>query len=98
MAIYQATSSFPREETYGTTSQLRRAALSVPLNTVEGTGRQGKRELKQFLNVTLGSLAEVEYLLGFCCRLGYLTEKTYQELEARRSEVGRLLWKFYVSI
>ena len=71
--IYQATKRFPGDERYGMTSQLRRAALSVSTNIVEGSGRQGKKELKQFTNMALGSLAEVGYLLGFCHRLGYLT-------------------------
>ena len=98
MTIYRATRDFPREEMYGITSQLRRAALSVPLNIVEGTGRQGKRELKQFLNVALGSLNEVDYLLGFCHRLGYVNRGVYEDLEGKRADVGRLLWKFYLSI
>ena len=54
-AVYQATRRFPTDELYGVTSQLRRAALSVPTNIVEGSGRQGPRELKRFLNIALGS-------------------------------------------
>ena len=98
IAVYQATKVFPSDEVYGITSQLRRAALSVPTNIVEGSGRQGKRELKQFSNVALGSLAEVEYLLGFCRRLGYLSEQQYQTLEEKRKSVGGLLWNFYRSL
>ena len=98
MCIYQATKRFPNDELYGITSQLRRAALSVPINIVEGSGRQGKRELKQFVNIALGSLTEVEYLLGFCRQLGYLADQVYQELEAKRQSVGALLWKFYHSL
>ena len=97
MAIYQATKQFPQDEVYGLTSQLRRAAVSVPVNIVEGTGRQGQKELKHFINVALGSLAEVDYLLGFCHRLGYLRQETYQELNALRQHTGALLWKFYQS-
>jgi four helix bundle protein len=69
--IYMETKKFTREEMYGVTSQLRRAALSIPTNLVEGTGRQGKKELKQFANIALGSVAEAEYLLDFSLRLGY---------------------------
>ena len=76
--IYLATKSFPKEEIYGITSQLRRAALSVPLNIVEGYGRQGKKELKRFINVALGSLAEIEYLLDFSFKLSYLKQKDYK--------------------
>ena len=96
--VYLGIKKFPQEETYGITSQLRRAALSVPTNIVEGYGRQGKRELKQFVNVALGSLAEVEYLLDFSLRLGYFDEKEHHQLQSLRQEVGNLLWRFYKSL
>lgn len=96
--IYSSTKSFPKNELYGITSQLRRSALSVPTNIVEGYGRQGRGELRQFLNIALGSLAEVEYLLDFTLRLKYLNDKEYRKLRALRQEVGKLLWRFYKSI
>lgn len=96
--VYLATKEFPKDEIYGITSQLRRAALSIPTNIVEGSGRQGKNELRQFVNIALGSLAETEYLLGFCRKLGYLSEKSYEALEELRDETGKLLWRFYQSI
>ena len=96
--VYQATKEFPHEEMFGVTSQLRRAALSVPCNIAEGAGRQGRKELKQFANTALGSLAEVDYLLGFCQRQGYLNAERHAGLENKRSEVGALLWKFYKSL
>jgi len=96
--IYLATENFPKREIYGITSQLRGAALSVPTNIVEGYGRQNKRELKQFVNIALGSLAEVEYLLDFYLKLKYLRTNEYGELQDLRQEVGNLLWKFYKSI
>ncbi len=95
--VYVATKDFPKDELYGITSQLRRAALSVPTNLVEGSGRQSKGEIKQFSSIALGSLAEVTYLLDFSLRLGYLKQKDYETLQALRKEVGRLLWKFYKS-
>lgn len=98
MAIYRATKEFPKEELYGLTSQLRRAAVSVAVNLVEGTGRQGRRELKQFANMSLGSLAEVDYLLGFSNRLGYLSDTDYKQLDGQRQYAGALLWKFYHSL
>jgi four helix bundle protein len=91
------TKKFPKDEIYGITSQLRRAAISIPTNIVEGTGRQGKNELRQFINIALGSLAETEYLLEFCSRLGYLNKESYNKLESLRKEVGGLLWNFYKS-
>ena len=93
--IYLATKSFPKDEIYGITSQLRRAALSVPLNLVEGCGRQGKKELKHFTNIALGSLSETEYLLDFSLRLGHLDQNSYENLCKHRQETGNLLWKFY---
>ena len=95
--IYLETKQFPKDELYGMTSQLRRAAFSVPTNIVEGTGRQGKNEMKQFVNIALGSLAETEYLLDVCLRLKYLNKESYDRLEALRKEVGGLLWNFYKS-
>ena len=96
--VYIITKIFPEKEIYGITSQLRRAALSVPTNIVEGCGRQGRKELKQFVNIALGSLAETEYLLDFSLRLKYLTQEAHKKLQDLRQEVGNLLWKFYNSI
>lgn len=96
--IYLATKGFPREEVYGITSQIRRSALSVPANIVEGYGRQSRRELRQFSNIALGSLAETEYFLDFCLRLGYLNSDLHNRLQGLRQEVGNLLWKFYKSL
>ncbi|MBM3246164.1 MAG: four helix bundle protein [Candidatus Omnitrophica bacterium] len=95
--IYVVAKGFPKDELYGITSQLRRAALSVPANLVEGSSRQGKAELKQFANIALGSLAETEYLLDFSLKIGYLKEGDHKSLQDLCAEVGRLLWKFYKS-
>lgn len=96
--VYLATKQFPKEELYGVTSQLRRAALSIPTNLVEGCGRQGQRELRQFVNIALGSLAEVEYLLDFSCKLGYLAQSDHEKLRNLRQEVGNLMWRFYQAL
>lgn len=96
--VYLATRDYPRKEMYGITSQLRRAALSVPTNIVEGYGRQNRGELRQSTNIALGSLAETEYLIDFSFRLKYLTEKTHERLQNLREEVGKLLWRFYKSL
>ncbi len=95
---YTATKAFPKEEVYGVTSQLRRAALSVPTNIVEGYARQGKNEFRHFTNIALGSLAEAKYLLGFCLRLSYLKPAEHKRLDAQAEEVGRLLWRFHESL
>jgi four helix bundle protein len=96
--VYRETRTFPKEELFGITSQLRRAVLSVPLNIVEGMGRQNKKELRQFVNIALGSLAATEYLLDFSHRLGYIKEQIYRETEAIRNETGRMLWAFHKSL
>lgn len=96
--IYIATRDFPKEEIYGITSQLRRAGLSVPTNIVEGYSRQGKKELKHFINIGMGSLGETRYLLDFSSRLRYLNRSKYTSLEQLGAEVGKLLWRFYESI
>lgn len=94
---YLATKTFPKEELYGLTSQLRRAASSIPINIVEGSGRQNRNEFRQFINIALGSLAETEYLLSFCLRLGYLSKERYEQLESLRAETGAMLYCFYKS-
>ena len=95
--VYKETKDFPKSEIYGLTSQLRRSALSVALNIVEGYSRFGKKELKHFLSIALGSLAETEYLLDLSYDLKYFCHEAYQEVRATRQEVGNLLWKFYQS-
>ena len=96
--VYVETRSFPKEEMYGITSQLRRAALFIPANIVEGCGRQGTKELKHFANIALGSLAEARYLLDFSAKLEYLKTEQYKKLKSLGEEVGKLLWGFYQSI
>ncbi|PIW65533.1 MAG: four helix bundle protein [Candidatus Omnitrophica bacterium CG12_big_fil_rev_8_21_14_0_65_45_16] len=96
--IYKATKAFPKDEQYGLMSQLRRAAVSIAANLVEGYGRQNKGELRQFTNIALGSLAETEYLLSLSWRLTFIPQTDYARLEALRSEVGKLLWRFYKSL
>ena len=72
--IYQLTSSFPPQEQYGLTAQLRRAAVSVPANIAEGFARNGTKELMHFLSITQGSLSELDTLIEVGHRLGYLKE------------------------
>ena len=96
--IYVATRDFPKSEIYGITSPFRRAGLSIALNIVEGYGRQNRKELRQFVNIGLGSLEETKYLLEFSLKLNYLKKAQYEELESLAIEVEKLLWKFYKSI
>lgn len=95
--IYQLTSNFPKNEVFGITSQLRRAALSVALNVVEGYGRRSKAELSRFIDIARGSLAETEYLIEFSERLGYIKGDA-TEIKGLIEEVGKLLWGFQRSL
>lgn len=93
-SVYEGTKDFPKDEVYGLTSQLRRAALSVVLNIVEGYARNTKGDFRRFLDISLGSLSESEYLLELSLRLGYLNQKTYDLMENYREESGRLIWSY----
>jgi four helix bundle protein len=89
--IYSITSTFPRDEIYGLTSQLRRAAVSVPSNIAEGQGRATRGEFVQFLCHARGSLYEVETQIVVGTNLGYITYEQQQSLALRVSELGRIL-------
>ena len=88
---YSATRSFPKEELYGITSQLRRALVSVPTNIAEGANRGHKKEYPHFLYTARGSIAETEYLLHISKRLGYLKDDEYRKLEGLRKETAKTL-------
>jgi len=96
--VYKLTKNFPKSELFGLVSQLRRAALSVPTNLVEGQARKGRKELKQFAAMALGSLSEVEYLLEFSLAEELMSSEEYEDVERSRNETGRLLWAFYEAL
>lgn len=83
---------------FGITSQIRRCAVSVPANIVEGYARKGIREEINFCNIAYGSIAELEYFLDFSLRLKYLSEKDYNQLMALRDETARLLIGYIKSL
>jgi four helix bundle protein len=87
VAVYENTRSFPREELYGLTSQLRRAAVSVPANIVEGSSRESKRDYLHFLYIARGSLSETQYLVHLAHRLGYLGDQDFEKLTAQTKAV-----------
>lgn len=91
--IYRITSNFPKEESFGLTSQIRRAALSVVLNIIEGYARNGDKSYKNFLLISYGSLKETKYLLHFALIEKYIAKDEYKELINLAEEVGKMLWK-----
>lgn len=96
--IYKLTEIFPREEQFGLTSQLRRAAVSVPANIAEGSGRNTLKDFLRFLYNAQGSLSEVEYYLHIANRLEFLDSETFCIIEGHRAKTGRLLNGFIKSI
>lgn len=84
VAVYQVTKLFPKEELYGLTSQLRRAAVSVASNIAEGSARESQKDYLHFLYIARASLTEVQYLLHLAGRLGYRNEMDGDPLQVRR--------------
>ena len=95
LRIYEVSESWPREERFGLTFQVRRAAVSLPTNIAEGAAKRGPREFRRFLDIVLGSSSELSYLLRFCRDRGLLTAESWLELEALRDEAGKLTWQLY---
>jgi four helix bundle protein len=91
VTVYKASRAFPKEETYGLTSQLRRAAVSVPANIAEGQGRRSKPEFRQFLGNARGSLLELDTHLELAVRLNYLEVQEHSKIRGQIQEVGRIL-------
>ena len=89
--IYNETRSFPKEELWGLSSQMRRAAVSVPCNIAEGQGRTSKKEFKQFLSMSRGSLLELETQLQIAADLGFLNADSASRLIDRTEELLRML-------
>jgi len=91
LEIYKATASFPTEERYGLTSQLRRSSASIAANIAEGFGRGGNAELARSLQIGMGSASEVEYHILLAKDLNLLSKKIYDDLNGRVVEVKRML-------
>ena len=98
LETYRATKSFPREELYGLTSQARRAALSAAVNIVEGSTKRGAREFRRFLDISIGSLAEVGYIFQVARRLEMLSPPDWTKLEDLRKRAAFLTWRLYKSL
>lgn len=89
--IYRTTANWPREEIYGLTNQIRRAAVSVPANIAEGQGRNSRKEFAHHLAIANGSLCEVETHLIIAKRLSYIDAPTHEELTGLTTNVARPL-------
>jgi four helix bundle protein len=98
LAVYKATKGFPREEVYGLTSQLRRAALSIPLNIAEGSARNTSKDFLHFLNIADGSLAESLTLIRMAADLQYLPAPEGESLLAELKSIHRMLNAFEKAI
>lgn len=98
LQVYKHTEKFPKAETFGLTSQLRRAIVSVPANIAEGYAAGSKGQFGRYLNISQGSLAEVEYYLILAQDLTYISSAQYDQAESLRAETGFLLHRLIESI
>jgi four helix bundle protein len=98
LTIYTETERWPANEKFGIIAQVRRAALSAPTNIAEGSAKRGKRELRRYLDIALGSLSEVSYLLRFSKDRGILQAERFKELDELRNRAGQLTWRLYESL
>lgn len=95
LEVYAITKSFPKEEMYGITSQLRRASLSVPTNIVEGAARNSQKEFAHFINISSGSAAETEYLIRFSFDLNYINEDQFIKINNEIISIRKMLNAFH---
>ena len=91
LLIYEITKKFPKEELFGLTSQIRRCAVSVPANIVEGYGRRTNKDKLQFYYIARGSLNELEYYLDLSNQLSYMSKNDYDKAVNIRNDAGKLL-------
>ena len=98
LEVYQVTSSFPKEEQFGLTAQLRKAATSSPANLVEGANRFSSAEYRSFVSISRGSAAEARYQLLVAMDLGYLTRDEGESLRAEYSRALQMLTQLYKAI
>ena len=98
LTVYRVTDGFPKQELYGLTSQLRRAAFSVGANIAEGVAKRGNGEFRRFLDISIGSLSEVAYATLLAKDLGILTAERAKEIEEKREQTSKLTWGLYKSV
>lgn len=98
LGLYRVSQRFPREEIYGITGQLRRAAVSIGANLAEGCGRRTSRELARFVRIALGSASELDYHLLLSRDLGFMTADEFTSASAALTEVRKMLTSFLNSV
>lgn len=98
LKVYEATKIFPKDESYGLTSQIRRAAVSVPANIAEGSGRSSQKEYLQFLYIARSSAREVEYYVSLSFRLGYIGDLVRRQLDELTDETLSILYGLIQSV
>jgi four helix bundle protein len=98
LAIATATDRWPRSERFELTAQIRRASWSAAANIVEGSAKRGPREFRRFLDISLGSLAEIGYGLRFARDRSLLTTEAYDHLEELRVQAAKLTWGLYEAV
>jgi four helix bundle protein len=98
LQIYAATRPFPDDERFGLTAQLRRAAVSIAANIVEGCARPGLAEYVRFLSIAYASAKELQYELSLADRLGYLEKKCAQDLQNQSMQTAKALWGLIESL
>jgi four helix bundle protein len=94
LKIYKITKNFPKEETFGLISQMRRSATSIPTNIAEGCGRNTNPQFVQFLQISTGSCSELQYQIFLCKELFYYTEEVFYELDSDVNELRRMIFAY----
>ena len=98
LKVYQATKSFPKEELFGLTSQLRRAVSSIPTNFAEGCGSNSEKEFARYLNIAIASSSEVEYLLLLTKDLQFLSIEAHQVLEEKVIQIRKQIYQLRLKL
>lgn len=98
VAVYKATTNFPKEEMYGLTSQIRRSAISIPSNVSEGAGRNSKKEFIHFLGIANGSSYELQTQLIISNKLNLITDEILQSLLKEIDEIQKMNYTFQKTI
>jgi len=98
LAVYAATMSFPKHELYGLTSQARRAAFSAAVNLAEGAAKRGSLEFRRYIDISIGSLAELAYTMRLAKDLGLLSSQEWDRVDDLRRRAGFTTWRLYRAV